>query len=164
LPPYYPDTPLVRKDWAQYYDIITLMDKQVAEVLKQLEDDGLADDTIVWFWGDHGRGLPRAKRWIYDSGLRIPLIIHVPAKWRKLAMPDNPDAVKPGSVNKDLIAFIDFAPTMLSLAGIKIPDHIQGKAFLGNQKAEPREYIFAARDRMDEAYDLIRAVRDKRYK
>jgi len=164
LPPYYPDTPLVRKDWAQYYDIITLMDKQVAGVLKQLEDDGLADDTIVWFWGDHGRGLPRGKRWIYDSGLRIPLIIHVPAKWRKLVMPDNPDAVKPNTVNDELVAFIDFAPTMLSLTGIKIPDHIQGRAFLGSQKAEPREYIFAARDRMDEAYDLIRAVRDKRYK
>jgi N-sulfoglucosamine sulfohydrolase len=164
LPPYYPDTPKVRQDWAQYYDIITLMDKQVANVLKQLEEDGLADDTIVWFWGDHGRGLPRAKRWIYDSGLHVPLIIRVPAKWRKLAMPDNPDAVKPGTVNDDLIAFIDFAPTMLSLAGIKIPDYIQGKAFLGSQKAEPREYIFAARDRMDEAYDLIRAVRDKRYK
>jgi uncharacterized sulfatase len=164
LPPYYPDTPAVRQDWAQYYDIITLTDKLVADVLKQLEDDGLADDTIVWFWGDHGRGLPRAKRWIYDSGLRVPLIIHVPEKWRKLAMPDNPDAVKPGTVNDDLVAFIDFAPTMLSIAGIKIPDHIQGKAFLGSQKAEPREYIFAARDRMDEAYDLIRAVRDKRYK
>ena len=164
LPPYYPDTPLVRKDWAQYYDIITLMDKQVADVLKQLEDNGLVDDTIVWFWGDHGRGLPRGKRWIYDSGLRIPLIIHVPEKWRKLVMPDNPDAVKPGTVNDELVAFIDFAPTMLSLAGIKIPDHIQGRAFLGSQKAEPREYIFAARDRMDEAYDLIRAVRDKRYK
>ncbi|OHB77224.1 MAG: hypothetical protein A2Z25_08250 [Planctomycetes bacterium RBG_16_55_9] len=164
LPPYYPDTPLVRKDWAQYYDIITLMDKQVADVLKQLEDDGLADDTIVWFWGDHGRGLPRGKRWIYDSGLRVPLIIRVPAKWRKLAMLDNPDAVKPGGVNDDLIAFIDFAPTMLSLAGVKIPEHIQGRAFLGGQKAQPREYIYAARDRMDEAYDLIRAVRDKHYK
>ena len=164
LPPYYPDTPAVRRDWAQYYDIITLMDKQVADVLKQLEDDGLAENTIVWFWGDHGRGLPRGKRWIYDSGLRVPLIIHVPEKWRKLAMPDNTDAVKPGTVNDDLVAFIDFAPTMLSLTGIKIPDYIQGQAFLGSQKAEPREYIFAARDRMDEAYDLIRAVRDKRYK
>ena len=164
LPPYYPDTPAVRQDWAQYYDIITLTDKMVADVLKQLEDDGLAEDTIVWFWGDHGRGLPRGKRWIYDSGLKVPLIIHVPEKWRKLAMPDNPDAVKPGTVNDDLVAFIDFAPTMLSLTGIKIPDHIQGQAFLGSQKAKPREYIFAARDRMDEAYDLIRAVRDKRFK
>ncbi len=164
LPPYYPDTPAVRKDWAQYYDIITLMDRQVGEVLKQLEDEGLADNTIVWFWGDHGRGLPRAKRWIYDSGLRVPLVIRVPEKLRNLAMPGNPDALKPGSVKDDLVAFIDFAPTMLSLAGVKIPEHIQGRAFLGGQKAETRQYIFAARDRMDEAYDLIRAVRDKRYK
>jgi uncharacterized sulfatase len=164
LPPYYPDTPVVRRDWAQYYDIITLMDKQVGDILKQLEDDGLAEDTIVWFWGDHGRGLPRGKRWIYDSGIRIPLIIRVPKKLRKPAMPKEPDVVKSGTVNDDLIAFIDFAPTMLSLAGVKIPEHIQGKAFLGGQKAEQRRYIFAARDRMDEAYDLIRAVRDKRYK
>jgi len=164
LPPYYPDTPVVRKDWAQYYDIITLMDKQVGDILKQLEDDGLADNTIVWFWGDHGRGLPRAKRWIYDSGIHAPLIISVPEKWRKHASPNKPAALKPGTVNDDLIAFIDFAPTMLSLAGVKIPQYIQGKAFLGSQKAEPREYVFAARDRMDEAYDVIRAVRDKRYK
>ncbi len=164
LPPYYPDTPIVRKDWAQYYDVITLMDKQVGDILKQLADDGLADDTIVWFWGDHGRGLPRGKRWIYDSGIRIPLIIRVPKKWRELALPGNPDALKAGAVNDDLIAFIDFAPTMLSLAGVKVRPHIQGRAFLGKQKAKPREYIFAARDRMDEAYDLIRAVRDKRYK
>ena len=164
LPPYYPDTPICRQDWAQYYDVITLMDSQVGAALKELEDAGLADDTIVWFWGDHGRGLPRAKRWIYDSGLRVPLIIRVPEKWRKLALPGNADALKPGSANDDLVAFIDFAPTMLSLAGVKIPDHIQGQAFLGPQKAKPRDYVYAARDRMDEAYDLIRAVRDKRYK
>ncbi len=164
LPPYYPDTTIVRRDWAQYYDIVTLMDKEVGKALAELEKAGLADDTIVWFWGDHGRGLPRAKRWIYDSGIHVPLIIRVPEKWRKLAAPSNPDALKPKTANEDLVAFIDFAPTMLSLAGVKIPSHIQGRAFLGSQKAEPREYIFAARDRMDEAYDLIRAVRDKRYK
>ncbi len=164
LPPYYPDTPKVREDWAQYYDIITLMDKQAREVLDQLEADGLAEDTIVWFWGDHGRGLPRGKRWIYDSGSRVPLIIRVPEKWRKLAMPEAPEAVKPGTVNDDLIAFLDFAPTMLSLAGIEIPRHIQGRAFLGRQKQPPREYIFGGRDRMDEAYDLIRTVRDKRFR
>ena len=164
LPPYYPDTPKVRRDWAQYYDIITLMDKQVDDVLKELEQDGLADETIVWFWGDHGRGLPRGKRWIYDSGIKVPLIIRVPEKLRRLAMPRAPDAVKPGTVNDELVAFIDFAPTMLSLADVKIPGHIQGRAFLGGQKAEPRQYVFAARDRMDEAYDMIRAVRDKRFK
>ncbi|MBN2271469.1 MAG: tetratricopeptide repeat protein [Sedimentisphaerales bacterium] len=164
LPPYYPDTPIVREDWAQYYDVITLMDQQVGAALKELEEAGLADDTIVWFWGDHGRGLPRAKRWIYDSGLRVPLVIRVPEKWRKLVLPGNPSALKPGSANDDLVAFIDFAPTILSLTGIRIPDHIQGRAFLGPRKAKSREYIYAARDRMDEAYDLIRAVRDKRYK
>ena len=164
LPPYYPDTPKVRQDWAQYYDLITLMDKQVQGLLDQLEADGLAEDTIVWFWGDNGRGLPRAKRWLYDSGTRIPLIVRVPEKWRKLAMPNDPDAVKLATVNDDLIAFIDFAPTMLSLAGIEIPKHIQGRAFLGGRKAAPREYVFGARDRMDEAYDLIRYVRDKRFK
>ncbi|NIP24837.1 MAG: sulfatase-like hydrolase/transferase [Phycisphaerae bacterium] len=164
LPPYYPDNSTVRRDWAQYYDVVTLMDKEVGKALAELEKAGLADDTIVWFWGDHGRGLPRGKRWIYDSGIHVPLIIRVPEKWRKLAAPSNPGALKPKTVNEDLVAFIDFAPTMLSLAGVKIPSHIQGRAFLGSQKAEPREYIFAARDRMDEAYDLIRAVRDKRYK
>ncbi len=164
VPPYYPDTPEVRRDWAQYYDIITIMDKQVAEKLRELEEAGLADNTIVWFWGDHGRGLPRAKRWIYDSGSRVPLIIRVPEKLRKIAAPGNPGAVGPGTVIDDMIAFIDFAPTMLSLAGVTIPEYIQGRAFLGSQKATPRRYIFGARDRMDEAYDLIRAVRDNRYK
>jgi hypothetical protein len=92
------------------------------------------------------------------------LIVRVPPKWRKLAMPDRPEAVAPGTVNDDLIAFVDFAPTMLSLATVEIPSHMQGHAFLGPRKARPREYVFAARDRMDEAYDLIRAVRDKRFK
>jgi uncharacterized sulfatase len=164
LPPYYPDTPKVRQDWAQYCDLITLMDKQVQGLLDQLEADGLAEDTIIWFWGDNGRGLPRAKRWLYDSGTRVPLVVRVPEKWRKLAMPNDPEAVKPGTVVDDLVAFIDFAPTMLSLAEIEIPKHIQGRAFLGRQKAQPRAYVFGARDRMDEAYDLIRTVRDKRFK
>ena len=152
LPPYYPDTPIVRKDWATYHDTITAMDMQAADLLRQLEDDGLADDTIVFFWGDHGRGLPRAKRWIYDSGIQVPLIV----RW--------PGVLEPGSVEEDLVSFVDFGPTVLSLAGVRVPEHMQGRPFLGDQKAPPREYIYAARDRMDEAYELIRAVRDKRYK
>jgi len=164
LPPYYPDTPKVRQDWARYYDLVTAVDKQVQEVLDQLDADGLAEDTIVWFWGDNGRGLPRAKRWIYDSGTHVPLIIRVPEKWRQLVVPENPDAVKPGAVNGDLVSFVDFAPTMLSLAGVEIPKHIQGKAFLGRQKECPREYVFGGRDRMDEAYDLIRTVRGKQFR
>ena len=163
LPPYYPDTPIVRRDWAKYYDNLTGMDNSFAGVLKTLDDEGLADDTIVWFWGDHGRGLPRGKRWIYDSGLHVPLIIRVPAKWRKHVNPDAPDAFKPGTVNTDLVSFVDFAPTMLSLCGVPIPKHILGQAVLGPQKAKPRDYIYGARDRVDEAYDMIRCVRDKRY-
>jgi uncharacterized sulfatase len=152
LPPYYPDTPVVRQDWARYYDLITAMDDQVGDILRQLEEDGLADDTIVFFYSDHGRGLPRAKRWIYDSGIHVPLII----RW--------PGRLEPGSVRDDLVSFVDFGPTVLSIAGVPVPEHMQGRPFLGEQKAEPRDCIFAARDRMDETYDIIRAVRDKRFK
>jgi len=152
LPPYYPDTQITRNDWARYYDLITAMDIQVGNILKQLEEDGLADNTIVFFWGDHGRGLPRAKRWVYDSGIRVPLII----RW--------PGRIRPGSVRETLVSLLDLGPTVLSLAGVKIPAHMQGRAFLGDQAAPERQYIFAHRDRMDEAYDMIRAVRDKRYK
>ncbi|MFA0739962.1 MAG: hypothetical protein DFNUSKGM_000058 [Candidatus Fervidibacter sacchari] len=164
VPPYFPDTPVVRRDIARHYDTITLMDRRVGEILRQLEEDGLVENTIVWFWSDHGVGLPRAKRWVYDSGIRVPLIIRIPEKFRQWAYPDDPDRVKPGSVIDDLIAFVDFAPTMLSLAGIPIPKHMQGQAFLGPQKAPPRRFVYAARDRMDETYDIIRAVRDKRFK
>jgi len=164
IPPYYPDTPKVRKDWAQYHDIITLMDKQFREILDQLETDGLAEDTIVFFWGDHGRGLPRAKRWIYDSGTRVPLIIHIPDKYCRLAMPVDPPAVSGGMVTDRLVSFVDLGPTVLSLAGVLPPDHIQSQAFLGPRQQIRRKYVFAARDRMDEAYDLIRSVRDKRFR
>ncbi|MBN2310375.1 MAG: sulfatase, partial [Candidatus Hydrogenedentes bacterium] len=109
MPPYYPDTPAARADWAQYYDTVTLMDKQAGEILAQLEADGLADDTIVWFWGDHGRGLSRAKRWLYDSGTHVPLLIRVPEKYRALAVPDAPENAAPGAVNEELVAFLDFA-------------------------------------------------------
>jgi len=164
IPPYYPDTAAVRKDWARYADLVTLMDREVGAILDDLESDGLAGETIVWFFGDHGRGLPRAKRWIYDSGIHVPFIVRVPGKYRGLAHGDDPAALAPGTVWDDLVSFVDFAPTMLSLTGGRVPDHMQGKAFFGGQKRAPRKYVFAARDRMDEAYDLIRAVRDKRFK
>jgi len=151
LPPYYPDTPVVRKMWARYYDLITALDYQVEKLLKQLEEDGLADNTIVFFWGDHGRGLTRGKRWVYDSGIRVPLIVRWPGK------------IKPGMVDDRMVSLMDLGPTALSLAGVKVPEHMQGQAFLGEQ-ANPREYVFAHRDRMDETYDMMRAVRDKRYK
>ncbi|HIE29033.1 TPA: sulfatase [Candidatus Poribacteria bacterium] len=152
VPPYYPDTMVVRKDIARLYDNIAAMDKRAGEILKELEDDGLADDTIVFFWSDHGDGLPRAKRWVYDSGTHIPLIV----RW--------PGHFKPGSINDDLISSIDFGPTVLSLAGTTIPMHIQGQPFLGTKAKPAREYVFSARDRFDESYDMVRSVRDKRYR
>jgi N-sulfoglucosamine sulfohydrolase len=152
LPPYYPDTPVVRRDMANYYDNLTWTDRRVGQILKDLEKDGLAESTIVFCWGDHGRGLPRHKRWIYDSGIRVPLIVRWPGK------------VEPGSVRDDLVCFLDLAPTMLSLAGSERPNHFQGQVFLGDERASEREYVYAARDRMDETLDIIRAVRDKRFK
>ncbi len=151
LPPYYPDTPLVRKDWARYHDNITATDYLVADVLKQLEEDGLAENTIVFFWGDHGRGLPRGKRFLYDSGLRVPLIV----RW--------PGQIKPGTVNDELVSLFDLGPTALSLAGVPIPAHIQAQAILGAQKKAPRQFAFAHRDRMDEAYDMMRSVIGKQF-
>jgi len=152
LPPYYPDTPEVRRDWANYYDLVTAVDYRVADVLEALERQGVADNTVVFFFGDHGRGLPRGKRWVYDSGIHVPLIF----RW--------PGRIKPGSVREDLVAFVDFAPTVLSLAGAEIPAMLQGQIFLGPDAVPERKYVFAHRDRMDETYDRIRAVRDKRFK
>lgn len=152
LPSYYPDTPIVRRDLARHYNNIQLMDAEVGLVLRQLEEDGLADETVIFFFSDHGDGLPRAKRWLYDSGLRVPLIVRFP------------DGRGAGTVTDELVSFVDFAPTMLSLAGLDIPSYIQGQAFLGPRKAEPRDYVYAAKDRMDPAIDTARAVRDKRFK
>jgi len=152
IPPYYPDTPLVRKDWARYYDLISVMDGQVQAILQQLEDDGLADHTIVFFWGDHGRGLPRAKRFTYDSGLRVPLIV----RW--------PGVIAPGSVVGDLVSLMDLGPTALALAGVPVPQHMQGQPFLGPAKPPARSLVFGHRDRMDEAHDMMRTVRDARFR
>ncbi len=152
LPPYYPGTPAVRRDWARYLDNIEELDKQVGEILDRLKKDGLDKNTVVFFWSDHGRGLPRAKRWIYDSGIHVPLII----RWHGV--------LEPGTVCDDMISSIDFGTAALSAAEIKVPSYMQGQPFIGEQKAEPREYIISHRDRMDEKYDMMRCVRDKRFK
>jgi len=158
LPPYYPDAPEVRRDMANLHDLITVMDKQVGDLLGQLEEDGLADDTIVFFYSDHGTGLPRHKRWLYDSGLRVPLIIHFPEKFRHLAPGD------PGSTVDRLVSFVDFAPTVLSLIGLEIPDYMQGVAFLGPKAGGAKEYVFAVRDRVDEVCEMSRSVRGARFR
>lgn len=152
VPPYYPDHPKVRYDIARKYSNISLMDGEVGVLLDQLRNENLLDSTIVVFFSDHGGPLPRQKRELYESGTRAPLIIRFPdGRWA-------------GSVNNDLVSFVDFAPTMLSLAGIEPPAHLQGKAFLGQYKQTSRDYVFAARDRMDEEYDMVRAVRGKRFR
>lgn len=158
LPPYYPDTPVVRKTVARYYDCVTVMDRQVGAILKQLSDDGLADDTIVFFYSDHGSGMPRHKRALLDSGMKVPLIVRFPRRYRHLA-PGGP-----GDQTDRLVSFDDFGPTVLNLAGVDIPDFMTGKPFLGSRvETSEREFVFGHRDRVDEVHDLARSVRDKRY-
>ncbi|MBE0657515.1 MAG: sulfatase-like hydrolase/transferase [Bryobacteraceae bacterium] len=159
IPAYHPDVQDARQDWAQYYDNITTMDKMSADVLSQLAADGLADNTIVFFYGDHGSGMPRSKRWPYNSGLHVPLIVHFPEKWRSLA----PKEYKPGGSTRRLVSFVDLAPTVLSLAGLQPPAHMQGHAFMGQHEAPHQPYLYGFRGRMDERYDLVRSVRDDRY-
>lgn len=157
LPPYYPDTPAVREDWKRNYELITALDHWVGQRLEELKEDGLYEDTIIFFWSDHGVGLPRAKRWLYDSGTHIPLVVRVPQKFR------SGQQGRPGTVSDQLVSSVDFGPTVLRLAGIDIPRHVQGQPFLGSDLPEPRQYVYGARDRMDERYDIIRMVRNERF-
>ncbi len=153
VPPYLPDTEVTRRDMWKLYNNIGEMDRQVGAVLKQLEDDGLLENTIIFFYGDHGGPLPREKRLIYDSGLNTPMIIRFPNK------------VMAGTKDEQLISFIDFAPTLLSLVDEEPKPYMQGHAFLGDYKPEKeRKYIHAAADRFDGFTDAIRAVRDNQYK
>lgn len=158
LPPYYPDTPVVRNDWARYLELITALDYEVAARLEELKQAGLENDTIVFFWSDHGAGLPRAKRWLYDSGTRVPLIVRIPKRYRVEGQGE------PGTVDERLVSFVDLAPTVLNLAGVPIAEHMQGRPFLGADLPNEREYVYSIRDRMDERYDTVRSVRGKRFR
>ncbi len=152
LPPYYPDTPAVRECVGKYHDDITALDYTVGDVLKAIDAQPWKDNTVVIFFGDHGWGLPRGKRWPYDSGTRVPFLVRWPAK------------IKPGTVRDDLTCFLDIAPTLLALAGAEVPARMQGRVFLG-EKAQPApKYVFSCRDRMDETYDRVRSVRGERYR
>ncbi len=157
VPPYYPDTRVIRRTIARYYDCVTAMDKQVGDILRQLEENGLAENTIVMFYSDHGSGMPRHKRALLETGMRVPLLIHFPKKYRHLA------PAAPGETTDRLVSFVDFGPTVLSLAGVTIPAVMQGRPFLGAQQPPPRRYVFGHRDRIDEAFDTARSVRDGRY-
>lgn len=156
IPAFYPDTPTTRTDKAQYYDRIAQMDGELAQRLEELEADGLADDTIVFFFSDNGGVLPWSKRFANDRGLRVPLIVRIPEKWSHLA------PAPPGSMVETPINFADFAPTVLSLTGIRAVRYMQGAPFLGRSPRK-RSYAYGQRSRMDERYDLQRSVRDDRY-
>lgn len=152
IPPYLPDTEVARKDIRRVYSNIQIMDEQVGLLLDQLEEDDLLDNTIIFFYSDHGGPLPRQKRLLYDSGLRVPMIV----AW--------PDDRRAGKIDTTLFSFVDLAPTVFSLCGLPLPDYLQGQAVLGPAAAPPRDYVFAASDRLDEHYDRKRAARDHRYK
>ena len=151
LPPYYPDHPIARRDWALYLETAQNLDKKVGKILQRLEDEGLADNTIVFFWGDHGRPMVRGKQFLYEGGIHIPLIV----RW--------PGQIEPGTVSDAFVSTIDLCPTWMTLAGVEVPDYMQGQVFLGPDARE-RDCIFAARDRCDETDDRIRCVRTERYK
>lgn len=157
VPSYYPDTPLVRKELARFHDCVTVMDKNVGRILAELEADGLADDTIVFFYSDHGSGMPRHKRLLTDSGMQVPLMVRVPKKWQHLA----PELPQVGSITDKLVSFIDFAPTVLSLAGLEVPALMQGNNFL--DVSQKHDWIYGARERVDEVFDCSRSVRNGRY-
>lgn len=151
LPPYYPDTPFFRRDWANGLEQMQLVDREVGALLKRLDDEGLADNTIVFFIGDHGRCHIRGKQFLYDGGIRIPMIMRWPGK------------VAPGKVSDDLVMSIDICATILEAAGIQPPVPLHGKS-LFSQAVKQRKYVFAARDKMDETHDSMRAIRSKQYK
>lgn len=151
VPPYLPDTELGKQDVRRMYSNIKMMDHQVGEMLKELEAQNLLDSTIIFWYTDHGGPLPRQKRLLYDSGLKVPMVVRFP------------DKRNAGTRDDQMISFIDLGPTVLSLTGL-IPTEVDGKAFLGPHKVPDRNYIYAAADRFDAQYDCNRAVRDKRYK
>jgi arylsulfatase A-like enzyme len=158
VPGYLPDTPGVRHDIALYYNLIEKMDGEIGARLAELEADGLAEDTIVFYYSDNGGVLPRSKRYCYDEGLRCAMVVRVPTAHARLA------PVPAGSVLEEPVTFLDLAPTVLSLAGIERPPHMQGRALLGAHAGAARQYAFGSRDRMDERYDMIRTVTDGRYR
>jgi len=159
VPSFHPDAPEVREDWAQYYDKVSEADADAGKHLKAIADAGLADDTIVFYYGDHGTGMPRGKRWPSNTGLHVPMVVYFPPNWQHLA----PKEYTAGGKSDRMVSFVDLAPTVLSLAGIKPPDSIQGHAFAGPFQSEPQPFLFGERGRMDERMDLVRSVTDGRY-
>lgn len=160
LPAYHPDTKEIRHDWARYYDVIERMDTWVGEKLKELDDAGLSENTIVIYYSDHGGVLARSKRYLYETGLHVPFIIRIPQKYKYLF-----PAAQPGATIDRLIRLIDLYPTMLSIVGEKkLPAYLQGQAFIGPLETTEPQYVYGLRGRMDERMDMMRSVNDKRYR
>ena len=157
LPPYYPDTKLTRRVFATYFNNLTQVESQISDVLEILEKEGEKENTIIFFYSDHGAGLPRAKWWPYDAGLREPFIILIPEKYRLEGQG------VPGTKTNRMISNLDLAPTVLNLAGITIPEVMQGRPFLGENLPPKRKYLYAASDRQGASHDIIRSVRNERY-
>jgi arylsulfatase A-like enzyme len=158
IPPYYPDHPVTRADWADYLDAATELDRKVGLILEQLAADGLADNTVIVFFGDNGQAHVRGKQFCYEEGFNVPLIVH----WPK-GLPA-PKGYEPGAVSDRLIPAIDLAPTMMAWAGVEKPAKMQGEIFLGDKADPPRQYVFGARDRCDETTFRFRAACDARYR
>jgi len=156
VPPYFPDNPEFKKLMAHQYDLITVFDREVGKLIAQLKEDGLYENTIIFVFSDHGFGLPRYKRWLNDTGLRIPFVLHVPEKYQHFTA-----HLKPGNVDNN-VGFVDFAPTVLKLADIAIPETMEGTPFLGSE-TKPKDYVFGYRDRADDVFDVSRSVFDGRY-
>lgn len=156
LPPFLPDSPRMREIWAHSYDLLSVFDMEVGKLINQLKEDGLYDNTIIFVFSDHGTGLPGYKRWLNNAGLRVPFILHVPDKYKDWV--ENHSA----SVTDRMVGFVDFAPTVITLAGARVPEMMEGESFLGKE-SEPQKYIFGYRDRADDCYEMSRAVTDGRY-
>ncbi|GEM_PF-169593 len=157
LPPYHPDVPAIRQDWARLHDLITRMDEQVGDLLQELEDEGVAEDTIIFFFSDHGGQLSRSKRYIYNVGTQVPLIVKIPDTFLHL----RPSL--PGTTFDEKVTFVDLPKTALSIADIPIPVLMQGRVFLGSAKESEPDFVHFYRDRQAERYDFSRAVTDGRY-
>lgn len=155
FPSYYPDHPVVRESWAAYHNALNVLDRHVGEVLEFLEKDGLADNTIVVFMGDHGRAMPRGKQWPYDSGLRIPFVVRMPK-----SVTSNAAA---GSVSDDIVESIDLTAQTLSWSGAPVPAAMHGRPFL-DPRSEKRDFAFGGRDRGDETVFRARTIRSKQYR
>ncbi|RKN82694.1 sulfatase-like hydrolase/transferase [Ulvibacterium marinum] len=156
VPPYFPDTQEFRKIIAHQYDLISVFDQEVGKLIEQLKEDDLYENTIIFVFSDHGFGLPRYKRWLYDTGLRVPFVLHAPEKYKHLV-----SNLNAGNIDK-MVGFVDFAPTVLGLVGAEIPPIMEGKSFLGTN-AQNKKYIFGYRDRADDVFDVSRSIFDGRY-